>query len=288
MQSRIPLVSLLVIAVAWGACGSKGSEHAQGGNSEATSAPSATPEPANERELVVFAAASLRDVFGKLGKEFERAHPGVRVIFNFAGSQELRTQIEHGAEGDVFAAANQKHISELVDQKLVGTPVLFAWNHLVVIVPRGEGTVKSFADLPRATRIVIAAPDVPAGSYALQVLDKATAAMPEFRQQVEAHVVSRELNVRQVVAKVVLGEGNAGIVYRTDAASVAGKVDVIAIPDRLNVSAGYPIATLARPQHPALAAAWMEYVRSPEGQEELGSFGFATQPPAPGAPPSAP
>lgn len=240
-----------------------------------SSEPSASAQrPAGE--LVVFGAASLRDAFEALGTGFRRAHEGARVTFHFAGSQQLRTQIEHGAIADVLASANTEHMDALGRQGLVQPAEIFARNQLVVVVPRGSARGKTFQDLPSAERIVIGAAAVPVGRYTRQVLAKASARWPGFAQQVMARAVSQELSVRQVLAKVALGEADAGIVYRTDAAVAAGKVDVIAIPGDLNVVAAYPIAVLARAPHPALAAAWLAYLRSAEGQQVLARAGFVS------------
>lgn len=235
-----------------------------------------TGDSSGERELVVFAAASLRDAFEALGAAFRSKHQGVDVIFNFAGSQQLRTQIEHGAVADVLASANQVHMDAVRAQGLAGEAAIFARNELVVVVPRGVGTLRRFEDLPSAQRVVIGASEVPVGRYTRQVLERAAARWPGFAEQVMARVVSQELNVRQVLAKVALGEGDAGIVYRTDAAAMPSRVDVIAIPDELNVVASYPIAALTRAPHPTLAAAWIDFVRAPEGQAMLARAGFVS------------
>lgn len=233
---------------------------------------------AGEQELVVFAAASLRDAFEALGQGFRRRHGHVELVFNFAGSQELRTQIEHGAPAGVLAAADPAHVGALVEQGLARPAVLFARNRLVVVVPAGAARVKRFEDLPAAERIVIGVPDVPVGRYTREVLARADARWPGFAQRVMARVASQELNVRQVLAKISLGEGDAAIVYRTDAAVAAGRVSVVPIPDGLNVTAEYPIAALAAAPDPGLAAAWIAYLRSPEGQGVLARFGFEPPP----------
>ena len=235
-------------------------------------------EPEGERELIVFAAASLRNAFEELGQEFRRTHPGVELSFNFAGSQELRTQIEHGAPADVFASADAQHMDSLSGQDLVRPAARFARNRLVVIVPEGATAVQRLQDLPAARRIVIGGPDVPIGRYTRQMLARATAAWPGFEGKVMAQVASQELNVRQILAKISLGEGDAGIVYRTDAATAPDKVDAIAIPPEIDVVAEYPIAVLARAPHPGLAQAWIEHVQSPAGQAVLVRAGF--EPPA--------
>ncbi len=239
----------------------------------AQSEPRAT---APETELVVFAAASLRDVFTRLAVGFESGHPGVEIRFNFAGTQELRTQLEQGAAPDVFAAADEKHMRELVRAHRVREPVVFARNEPVVVVARDHAaTAHTFADLPKLKRLVIGTPEVPIGRYTQQVFDRAGAKLGQaFRTSLEANVVSRELNVRQVLAKVTLGEADAGIVYRSDAMSATGGVSVVAIPPELNAIAIYPIAVVAGAKHPKLAAAWIALVRSPAGLEALARAGF--------------
>lgn len=196
------------------------------------------------------------------------------MTFNFAGSHELRTQIEHGAAVDVIASADHVQMEPLIRQELVGPTHVFARNEPVVVVPRGAARVKAFQDLARAERIVLGAPDVPIGRYTRQILDKAAARWPGFDDEVRDAVVSEELSVRQVLAKIALGEADAGIVYRTDAAVAPRKVDVIAIPADLNVVAEYPMAVVAAAPHPELARAFVEYVRSAPGQDIMARFGF--------------
>jgi molybdate transport system substrate-binding protein len=229
-----------------------------------------------QREVVVFAASSLRESFAELGQRFERAHPGVKVVFNLSGSQELRTQIENGAQADVFASADLKHMRALQEANLVSAPHVFARNQPVLVVPKGNPAgLRGLHDLPEAHRIVLGVPDVPIGAYSLRVLDAASREYgADFRAKVEARVVSREMNVRQVLAKVGLGEADAAIVYRTDFAAAGQKVEMIAIPPRVNVEAEYPIATVEKSKEAALAREFVELVLSPAGQEILSRFGF--------------
>jgi len=237
-------------------------------------APSARAQ--GPKEVVVFAAASLRDAFAELGQRFEQSHPGTKVFFNFAGSQELRTQIENGAPADVFASADQRHMQALVDGKSASAPEIFARNEPVLVVPKGNPAgIGGLKDLPRAKRIVLGVPEVPIGAYALRILDAASKQYgSDFRAKVEAGVVSRELNVRQALAKVTLGEADAAVVYRTDAAAAKQKIEVIAIPPDLNVVAEYPIAVLTRAKQPALAGEFVGAVLSPAGREVLARCGF--------------
>ncbi|HEY0839344.1 MAG TPA: molybdate ABC transporter substrate-binding protein [Vulgatibacter sp.] len=226
--------------------------------------------------IVVFAASSLREAFESIGAEFERSHPGVAVSFNFAGTQELRSQLEHGARADVFASADPHHMDALVAADLVASPAIFATNEPVIVSSR-DGGVRSLADLAVADRIVLGAPEVPIGRYAAGILERAQARMgDDFRARVEARVVSREFNVGQVLAKVELGEAQAGIVYRTDARRGSGRIAVVAIPADLIVEARYPIAVTKDASHAELARAFVELALSDAGRRALEGAGFGT------------
>ena len=167
---------------------------------------------AADRELVVFAASSLKEVFQALAVQFERDNPGVKVRLNLAGSQELRTQLEQGAAADVFASADLG-AARVAGQAGAGgqAPRVFARNEPVIVVAAGNPAgVRRLADLARVSRLVVGAPQVPIGRYAGEILQRARVREPEVVRQIERRVVSRELNVRQVLAKVVLGEADAG------------------------------------------------------------------------------
>jgi molybdate transport system substrate-binding protein len=240
----------------------------------------AEPVPAKRevphRELVVFEAASLKDAFGRLARRFEAETPGVTVVANPAGSQELRAQLEHGAAADVVATADRKTMNALVAEHLVAAPAIFTCNEPVVIVRAPlASTVRAFADLPRAERIVVGTPEVPIGGYTREILRRAGA---DFAARVEARVVSRELNVRQVLAKVTLGEADAGVVYRSDALLGHDAVRVVEIPAAFNVVAEYPIAELAAAPHAQLARKFVALVTSPAGAEALREAGFVPCP----------
>jgi len=240
------------------------------------SKPEPKPQAPHEDKLVIFAAASLRNAFTSMGEDFKRSHPGVAIRFNFAGTQELRTQLEQGAESDVFASADQRHMGELVKAGRVTEPVTFARNEPVLVVAKeSAGKILSVADLPKATRVIIGVPEVPIGRYTLQILDRASVTLgADFRARVEAKVVSRELNVRQVFSKVSLGEADVGFVYRTDAQGAEDRVKLVAIPSDINVIADYPIANVTTAKHLALARSWVAYVLSVGGQNALRKAGF--------------
>jgi molybdate transport system substrate-binding protein len=237
----------------------------------------AAPPP---RELVVFEAASLKDAFAQLARRFQQDNPGAKVVANPAGSQELRAQIEHGAAADVIATADRKQMDALAAQGLVVAPSVFTCNEPVIVVRAALASViRTLADLPRADRIVIGAPEVPIGAYTLQILRNAAAKQgTEFPARVQAKVASRELSVRQVLAKVVLGEADAGVVYRSDAIAAGGKAAIVNIPPEMNVSAVYPIAALKAAPHPELARRWIDLVTSPAGRAALREAGFAACP----------
>ncbi len=236
----------------------------------------AAPRADPPKEVAVYAASSLRDVFERLAITFEKRHPNVKVLLASAGSQELRLQIEQGAPADVFASADERQMATLRRQALVGASVVFARNEPVLVAPAlNPAELVSFTDLTKAEHIVLGVREVPIGAYAEQILAAAAKLYGNpFREQVAAHVRSRELNVRQVLTKVILGEADAGIVYRTDALTAKGRVVTIEIPRAINVTARYPIAVLRSAPHPAWAAAWVEWVRGAEGRASLAAAGF--------------
>lgn len=238
--------------------------------------------PAGRQTLTVFAAASLAEAFGELGRRFAAAHPGTQVAFNFAGSQQLRAQLEQGASADVLATASRGEMDAAIGASLVvsSTPRVFAHGRLVAIVPAANpGHVSTLADLARpGLKLVVADGAVPAGQYTLEMLQAASRDLAfgaDFADRVHANVVSREDNVKSVVAKVRLGEADAGIVYATDAAgAAAADLKILPIPDRLNPIADYPIAMLARARQTELARQFVAFVLSTEGQRVLAGFGF--------------
>ena len=243
-----------------------------------TTAPTATVVPAT---LTVFAAASLTGSFGDIGKAFEAAHPGVTVKFSFAGSQALRTQIEQGAPADVFASADHKNMDPLVTENLVasGADQDFATNLLQVILPpNNPANIQTLQDLAKpGIKLIFEDPSVPAGNYTRQILtnmSKDPAYGTDFSTKVLANVVSNETDVKEVVAKVDQGEGDAGIVYVTDA-SAQPDLKTISIPANYNVIARYPIAALEKAPNPDLAKAFVAYVLSADGQVIMKKWGFS-------------
>lgn len=228
--------------------------------------------------LRVFAAASLTEAFTEIGDGFEAAHPGVTVEFNFAGSQLLRTQIEQGAHADVFAPADRAHAKALEEKGLLENTVLFARNVLVAVTPAKGGKARTLIDLAKpGVKIVVAGPTVPVGGYTIQMLKSMTGSGlfgDNYQGRVQANVVSLESNVRAVLAKVTLGEADAGFVYRTDAMTAGDKVRVLVIPDSLNVIAEYPIGVVHGSAAAVLSREFIDAVTGPEGQAVLARHGF--------------
>ena len=230
--------------------------------------------------LTIFAAASLTAAFSELGAAFAADNGDVTLEFNFAGSQVLATQLVEGASADVFAAANIVQMDRVVEAGLIADePVIFARNRLVIIVPAGNPAgVASVNDLGQPDlKLVLAAEDVPVGRYAREGLAELAEtgefqeAYPDFS---EFNIVSNETNVNQVVTRVRLGEADAGIVYETDVTpEVAEEVEMIPIPDALNVVAEYPVAALSEGEAD-LAADFIEFLLSDEGQQIMAGWGF--------------
>ncbi len=229
-----------------------------------------------DRELVVLAAASLTEAFTGIAADFERAHPRVRVRLSFGPSDALAIQIVEGAPADVFASASPRWMDE-VERRGPGVSdrAAFARNVLVVITPFDDpGAVRSLADLARpGLRLVLAAPGVPAGDYAREALRSAGILQPAL-----ANLVSNEEDVKAVVQKVVLGEADAGIVYRTDVTpEVRDELRVVPLPRSVHVTAVYPIAVVASTGTPQLARAFVRAVLGP-GQAVLQAHGFLPPP----------
>jgi molybdate transport system substrate-binding protein len=255
LRTRIRLtVMVAVAALVLAACGDD--NRSSGGSS------------GSPAEIKVFAAASLTAAFTELGQRYTAAE-GTKVSFNFAGSQALATQIRQGAPADVFASADVPNMDKVKD--LVGTPQNFASNRLQIVVEQGNPKhVTGLKDLASSDlKVVLAAPEVPAGKYAAQILGKAG---------VTVTPVSQEDNVKAVVTKVALGEADAGIVYVTDVTAGGDKVEGVAIPKDQNVTATYPIATVKAGKAPDKAQAFIDLVLSDQGQQVLKQYGFLPPP----------
>ncbi|MCA1005768.1 molybdate ABC transporter substrate-binding protein [Rhodococcus hoagii] len=218
--------------------------------------------------ITVFAAASLRATFTELGRQFEAEHPDTRVVFNFAGSSDLFTQIDQGAPADVFASADTANMTKAVRAGLTASdPVNFATNTLTIVVPPGNPAgITSFADLARpGTKVVVCAPQVPCGN-ATQRIEDLTG--------VRLSPVSEESSVTDVLGKVVTGQADAGLVYVTDAAGAGDKVEAVPFPESARIVNTYPIAVLQKSDDPYVAGEFAAFVIGPEGRQVLSAAGF--------------
>lgn len=247
----------------------------------ATGTPGADAAPRIGGTLTVFAAASLTDAFNEIKARIEGANPGTTIAYNFAASSALRTQLEQGARADVFASADQPQLDQAKRNGVIRDEGrVFVQNKPVIIVPANNPrNIARPQDIANpGVKLVLAAAQVPIGNYARQILDnmgRDPAYGSDFRQRALANLVSDEANVRQVVSKVQLGEGDAGIVYSSDVTpAVRGQLRVIAIPDNVSVTAQYPVAVVRGAANEEGARAFIDYLVSPDGQRILEQWGF--------------
>ena len=246
---------------------------------EVSNQPAASKE---SRTLTVLAAASLIESFTEIGNLFETQNPGVKVVFSFAGSQQLAQQLEQGIRVDVFASANQKYMDAAVAAQRVDSAKVenFAKNQLVVIYPaENQAGISTLLDLARpGIKLDLAAAEVPVGKYSLEFLNKASndpGFLPTYKDDVLKNVVSYEDNVKSVFTKVLLGEADAGIVYTSDISKKdAGDIGRLEIPKDLNALATYPIAPVADAENFELARTFVDLVLSEQGQAVLADYGF--------------
>ena len=220
--------------------------------------------------LTVFAAASLTDAFEDLGNRFTQANPRVEVAFNFGSSSTLATQVvEGGAPADVFASADQAQMDVVADAGLLaGEPQTFTGNSLEIAVEPGNPLdIRSLEDLARAdVTTVLAAENVPAGTYARKALDGAG---------IQLTPASLEVDVRAVLSRVQLGEADAGVVYASDIVAAGNAVKGIPIPPERNVAVTYPVAALADAPNAQAANSFVDYVLSGAAQAVLDEYGFS-------------
>lgn len=238
-----------------------------GANLPAQGAPSPAPRPAGT--VTVSAAASLTDVLPVIARAFQRRYPGTTVTFNFAGSSALVEQVKAGAPVDVLATASEPTMWKAVSAGLVGRPLLFAKNAMAIAMPPGNpGRIRQLSDLTRpGVTTALCDVAVPCGAAARDLLR---------RNGITVTPVTRELDVRHVLGKVMADEVDAGIVYVTDVRAVGDKVTALTIPTAQNVTTTYPIATVSDAPNPVAAKAFVDYVRyTTSAQGILRAYGFA-------------
>ncbi|MFF4360508.1 molybdate ABC transporter substrate-binding protein [Streptomyces sp. NPDC001604] len=249
--------------LALSACSSSDSDSTKSG----TSAP-ASSSPKLSGTVTVFAAASLKESFTTLGKEFEKAHPGTKVTFSFGGSDTLAAQITGGAPADVFAAASPKTM-KIVTAKgdAVGTPATFVRNQLeIATLPGNPDKVASLKDLTRSSlKVVLCDKTVPCGAAAQKALDAS---------KLKLTPVSYEQDVKSALNKVVLKEADAAVVYKTDVKAAGSKVQGVEFPESADAVNDYPITLLKDAPNAAAAKAFIALVQSAEGRQVLTGAGF--------------
>ncbi|MYX97467.1 molybdate ABC transporter substrate-binding protein [Streptomyces sp. SID486] len=219
-------------------------------------------------DVTVFAAASLKESFSALGKEFESRHPGTKVNFNFGGSDTLAASITGGAPADVFAAASPKTMKIVTDKgDAVGTPATFVRNQLeIATLPGNPDKVSSLKDLTKSgLKVVLCDKTVPCGSAAQKALDAS---------KLELTPASYEQDVKSALTKVELKEADAAVVYKTDVKSAGGKVEGVEFPESAKAINDYPIVLLKDAPNAETAKAFIALVRSAEGQKVLSEAGF--------------
>jgi molybdate transport system substrate-binding protein len=256
--------------------GSRPPLHAQ---APKTTTPQVVQSARSPGEIVVFAAASLTEPFSEIGKQLERRHSDMKIVYNFGGSSALRMQLEQGAHADVFASADAIQMEKAKQGSLIqGEARVFAANRLVAIVPVAKANhFKTFCDLGKpGIKLDLANANVPVGNYSRQAIAKAKSACgADFEQRVLKNLVSEEESVKQVVTKVQLGEADAGIVYVSDiTAKLNNEVQTIPLDEEYNQIASYPIARTASTKNNTVADTFIAFVLSPEGQVILGGYGF--------------
>jgi molybdate transport system substrate-binding protein len=284
MRARLSgLTAVLILVLA--ACSTGAWSWSSGGQpaAAATSSAPASVTPAAAVELTIYGAASLKGALEKVKTAYEVVVPGAILTISTDSSAALEMKIEQGAPADVFLSADAGNPQKLVDAGLAeGDPVPFAGNELAVIVPADNpARIRSPADLARAGVKVIAAGDaVPITTYATRLVER-LAMEPGYPAGFVAgytrNVVSREDNVKGVVAKIELGEGDVGIVYVTDA-KASMKVAIVDVPESANVPATYAGVVARASRDVAAARAFLDWLAGPGGQAILGGFGFLPPP----------
>jgi molybdate transport system substrate-binding protein len=272
MRVRLPVLLIAVpLAATLAACGSSsnGPGDTQAPSSGATAGGGSGSSANLSGSITVFAAASLTETFTTIGHQFEAAHPGTKVTFNFGASSTLANQINQGAPADVFASAAPKNMDQVVKPGNAKSPATFAVNRAEIAVPPSNpGKITQLSDLAKSgVKVALCQEQVPCGVVASQVFSKA---------HVTVKPVTREADVKSTLAKVQVGEVDAGVVYVTDVNAAGTKVKGVLIPDNVNASTDYPIATLTHAKNSAVATAFVDYVESTEGEAVLKAAGFTS------------
>lgn len=235
---------------------------------DAAASPDASTSPKLSGDVTVFAAASLKESFSALGKEFENQHPGTKISFNFGGSDTLAASITGGAPADVFAAASPKTMKIVTDKgDATGTPATFVRNQLeIATLPGNPDKVSSLKDLTTSgLKVVLCDKTVPCGAAVQKALDAG---------KLKLTPASYEQDVKSALNKVELKEADAAVVYKTDVKAAGGKVEGVEFPESAKAINDYPIVLLKNAPNAETAKAFIALVRSAEGQKVLSEAGF--------------
>ncbi|MCK9566271.1 MAG: molybdate ABC transporter substrate-binding protein [Methanothrix sp.] len=234
-----------------------------------------------QQDLTVYCGAGLTGALSEIGEIYENSS-NMSVKFNFDGVPALRAQIEQGAYADVLVSASVKHMKALQSEGFMDnqTVQIFARNKVAIIVPNDNPAnitgVKDLAD--PGVKILMGTKELPAGDYALLVMDNLAADKefgPAFKDAVLANVVSLETTVNRIVSKVALGEADAGFAFISDVSpQMVGKVTRILIPDKYNVIGDFPVGVLTQSKYPEQSQAFIDVLMSDEGQSILDKYGF--------------
>ncbi|KHD34302.1 molybdate-binding protein [Clostridium acetobutylicum] len=239
----------------------------------------ASTKKSNKR-ITVLAAASLTESFNEIAKDFKK-DTGIDVSFDYAGSQQLETLINQGATADVFASASTKNMDDVRKSKLVSSPSIFVKNKIVVCQNKdSKKKISKLSDLGiNNLSLVIADKSVPVGQYFYKSLDNSIAnnsISSEDKNKILKNVKSNELNVKDVVSKVLLGESDVGVVYKTDITKQnISKLNTINLKEFESVTANYPIAVVNSSKDKNSAKSFIDYVMSNKGKKILKKYGFS-------------
>jgi len=263
---RFALAAVALAATAVVGCSSSSSSSTASGSSS-SSAPAASSSAAQTGTITVLAAASLKETFTQIGKQFEAAHPGDTVKFSFGASSALAEQINSGAPADVFASAATKNMDQVVTTGNASNPQNFAENVMEVAVPPSNpGKVTSVNDLAKSSvKTALCQPQVPCGVVAAEVFKNA---------KITVKPVTLQPDVKSVLTQVELDNVDAGAVYVTDVQAAGSKVKGVTIPADVNATTTYPIAALTHSKAPSIAQAFVAYVLSAPGEQVLKAAGF--------------
>ena len=265
---RLALTVVALAAAAVAGCSSSSSPSTPSGSTSSPAAAAGSSSAGQTGTITVFAAASLKETFTELGKQFEAAHPGDTVKFSFGASSALATQINSGAPADVFASASPKNMNQVVTAGNASNPQDFAKNVMEVAVPPSNpAKVTSVNDLAKSSvKTALCQPQVPCGVVAAEVFKNA---------KITVKPVTLQPDVKSVLTQVELGNVDAGVVYVTDVMAAGSKVKGVTIPADVNASTLYPIAALTHSKEQSIAQAFVAYVLSPTGEQVLKAAGFA-------------